>query len=106
MKSAADIESNAIAARIPGGQDCASSREPESLHHLLRIRNLKLQKFFDAQGSSLQAIHPARFVHSQNVLVGRWLWLDKVPRIGEPFIDQLIADQPVFSRWKDVLAEI
>src|SRR5260370_22056770 len=49
VKSTADIESDAIAQRIVGCQDCASCSQPERLHHLLRIRNLELQKFFDAQ---------------------------------------------------------
>src|SRR5260221_6312879 len=53
MKTTADIESDAIAQRITGCQNAASCSQPERLHHLPRIWNLELQKFFNAQGSSL-----------------------------------------------------
>src|SRR5207237_562893 len=91
MKSAADIESNAIAQRIAACQDCASCSQPERLHHLPRIWNLELQKFFSAKCSGLQPIDPVRLMHPQDILLGRPLRLDKVLKLCEAFIEQLVV---------------
>jgi len=45
-------------------------------------------------------------MHAQDFLIGSGPRLDKVLKIREAFLEQLIAYQPVFLRRKDVLTKI
>src|ERR1700730_16151257 len=58
VKSAADIETNAIAQRIARGQNSSSGSQPESLYHRAGVGNFELQQLGVTQSPGLQAVNP------------------------------------------------
>ena len=71
MKSAADIETDAIPQGVARSQNGASRRQPDSSHHFRRIRNPSSQYFLERSTFRFSAGEPNLWiVHAQDVEIG------------------------------------
>ena len=106
MKTAADIEADAVLEREARGEDGAAGGQPEGLHHLARIGNFEPEDFLVAQGPAAQLVHVCGVVNQAHIIVGGRLGRDEIFGRGEAGMQETIAQPAELLRGEDVFPEI
>ena len=106
MKTAADVEADAVHQSAARRQNRASGRQPESFRHLTRVRKLQLHKLVISERAGLEAVYPAGLMDAEDILVAGWLGLKKIGFFGEALQEEAVVNQPELLRGKNVRADI
>src|SRR5215471_20425895 len=105
MKSSADADADSIDETLPRRQNRSPGRQPECIYQLARVRNLHLHFLARGERGSSQFLHILRFVHEQNVLVGRRLRLQEIISRSNTSRNQTIANAPILLRRKHMIPD-
>ena len=92
MKTAPEVDAQAVLQRPLGGQDRSTGVQHESVYHLRGVGNFHLQLFAYGQAALHQFVHVVRRMHQQDIGLAGWSGSNEIAFLSRVLLQQALAN--------------